>query len=110
MITDTTATGTAGPSAQDKNQCPHWGQGGQYVADPVTGQRTRLGALPAAPGTYAKTDETAPANPAIQTAAPAGGSGAGAQNDAGMDAPGSLSVEANVASIPHQSKKVKTHG
>lgn len=26
----------------DFTACPHWGQGGRYVVDPVTGQRTLL--------------------------------------------------------------------
>jgi hypothetical protein len=34
--------------AVDLTACPHWGQGGQYVLDPVTGQRTRVD-VPEAP-------------------------------------------------------------
>lgn len=32
----------------DLTTCPHWGQGGQYVFDPITGHRTRVD-LPDAP-------------------------------------------------------------
>ena len=30
----------AAQGAQDITSCPHWGKGGQYVRDPVTGERT----------------------------------------------------------------------
>lgn len=33
----------AEPADQDFTQCPFWGQGGQYVFDPATGLRTRVG-------------------------------------------------------------------
>ncbi|MBC7859194.1 MAG: hypothetical protein H7Z39_10545 [Burkholderiaceae bacterium] len=35
---------------QDFTQCPDWGQGGKFIFDPATGQRTRVGesAVPAA--------------------------------------------------------------
>ena len=28
------------PVTQDFTACPHWGQGGRYVVDPASGQRT----------------------------------------------------------------------
>lgn len=30
-------------AVQDFTQCPFWGQGGQFVFDPATGLRTRVG-------------------------------------------------------------------
>jgi hypothetical protein len=107
--TDTTAAGSPGPSVQDHTQCPHWGQGGQYVADPVTGQRTRLGALPDAPGAYTKNDAQVPGAAAIQTATAAADPGATAPADADTAAPGSAGTPAEPASFAPQPKKVKIH-
>ena len=58
------------PGAPD----PHWGQGGQYVIDPATGQRTRLGPPSAAAGTYASglaKADTASSAPQAETTTPA---------------------------------------
>lgn len=42
-------TAAAAPDAlQDFTGCAQWGQGGQFIFDPATGQRTRVGQTPAA--------------------------------------------------------------
>jgi hypothetical protein len=46
-------TQTVPATVQDFTQCPNWGQGGQYVVDPGTGQRVLQGQPPAAPGALA---------------------------------------------------------
>jgi hypothetical protein len=108
--TDTSAAGSSGQSLQDHTQCPHWGQGGQYIADPVTGERTRLGALPAAPGAYAKAEAPAPGTATIAADAAAVAPGATAPADVDTPAPDSAGTPAAPASVSHQSRKVKTHG
>lgn len=61
--------------------CPEWGTGGQFVYDPVTKTRTRVGAAPAAVGVPASVPEqlsqvpgetTAAAEVSTDPAAPAG--------------------------------------
>lgn len=37
------------PVTQDFTTCPYWGQGGRYVVDPATGQRTLVAAATAQP-------------------------------------------------------------
>ena len=62
----------------DFSNCPFWGQGGRYIADPVTGVRTRVVDEPApatapAPAAGAPTPvatqptQVAPAAPQVQT-------------------------------------------
>lgn len=53
MKSDTQVGAAGTPATLDITQCPDWGQGGQFVMDPVTGMRTRLGEPPAAPGELA---------------------------------------------------------
>lgn len=50
-------------------QPAHWGQGGQFCIDPVTGDRQRVGPAPAEPGAYA--NPATPAAPTIPVDAPA---------------------------------------
>ena len=61
---------TPAPGAPDL----HWGQGGQYVIDPDTGLRARLGTPAAAPGTYASDlamPDTTSSAPQAETPPPA---------------------------------------
>lgn len=67
-------TPAAVPNAlQDFTKCPEWGSGGQFIYDPATGQRTRVGDVPApvgalAPAAAAHVESTA-AEPVVQPAA-----------------------------------------
>lgn len=76
-------------------QPAHWGQGGQFRIDPVTGDRQRVGPAPAEPGAYAT-----PVTPVAQPIP--------------VDAPAADSVNAQVSvaddgagSTPPQQKKAK---
>lgn len=55
-------------TANISGQPAHWGQGGQFRIDPVTGERQRIGPVPAAPGAYAT--HVTPAVQAIPVADP----------------------------------------
>lgn len=67
-------------------QPAHWGQGGQFRIDPVTGDRQRVGPAPAEPGAYAQ--PAPPAAPTIPVDAPAADS-VNAQVSAAGDGAGS---------------------
>lgn len=67
-------------------QPAHWGQGGQFRIDPVTGERQRVGPAPAEPGAYA--NPVTPAAPTVPVDAPAADS-ANAQVSAAGDGAGS---------------------
>lgn len=50
-------------------QCPHWGHGGQYQRDPVTGIRTRVEAMStdtAVAAGQASLPDHSPAMPAVE--------------------------------------------
>lgn len=49
MSNATKTVPVAPAAAQDFTQCPDWGQGGQFVFDQATGQRTRVGGPVAEP-------------------------------------------------------------
>lgn len=56
------------PVTQDFTSCPHWGQGGRYVVDPVTGLRVPVPSEPAAADTgAAAADSDAPPPPETPT-------------------------------------------
>lgn len=77
------------------DQPAHWGQGGQFRIDPITGVRERIGPVPAAPGAYA--DPTTPIAGSLPIAAPVVDA---VSNQASAAADGA-------GSISHQQKKAK---